>query len=317
MPEISVIIPTYNCAEYLSRAIDSVLSQSFQDFELLIIDDGSTDNTKQVVNRIKDINNSPIRYIYMTNTGSPVKPRNRGIYEAKGEYIAFLDHDDTWNSTKLRKQIGMFKTHSQLDLIFTDCSMRYSGSKVQKSFLATVSHFYGQIEISTFELLKGNFIYPSTVMIKKSCLKEGFLFNENLKIKGNEDYDLWLRFSERYRIGCFREILCERFFHGENLSRHIDNQFLGELEVLDAFLRRSSNQQLNSIAEKRIIRLYFGLGYFNYEAANKKASWRWFLMSMRSIKMATKALFYCFIQTIPNPLLRRIKKFKAQLLRNY
>ncbi|HKK53946.1 MAG TPA: glycosyltransferase family A protein [Patescibacteria group bacterium] len=101
-PKISVIIPTYNRANFLPRAIKSVLNQTFKDFELIIVDDGSTDNTKEVINNYLK-NDDRIKYIYQQNSGGPPKPKNTGIKIAKGEYIAFLDSDDEWFKDKLKK----------------------------------------------------------------------------------------------------------------------------------------------------------------------------------------------------------------------
>src|SRR6185369_7640984 len=99
--QVSVIIPTYNSARFLTEAIDSVLAQSFKDFEILVIDDGSTDETKAMMQRY----GSPVRYIYQANAGVAAA-RNRGIAESRGKYIAFLDADDAWCARKLETQLN-------------------------------------------------------------------------------------------------------------------------------------------------------------------------------------------------------------------
>ena len=107
-PKVSIIIPTYNRAKLLSRAIKSVLDQTFKDFELIIVDDGSTDNTKGVVEEFQK-KDSRIKYIWQENSGAPAKPKNTGIRQARGEYVAFLDDDDEWFPKKLEKQIELFE----------------------------------------------------------------------------------------------------------------------------------------------------------------------------------------------------------------
>lgn len=119
LPKVSVIIPTYNCAKYLLIAVNSVLNQTFHDFEIIIVDDGSTDNTKEILkNYIKEYQNK-IRYFYQENNG-PGAARNKGIKEAKGEYVAFLDSDDKLveNSLLLRK--NFLDSYPEIGLVFTD-----------------------------------------------------------------------------------------------------------------------------------------------------------------------------------------------------
>src|SRR5690349_3602213 len=102
MPKVSVIIPTYNRAQFIARAVDSVLEQTYKDFEIIVIDDGSSDNTQEILKAYE----GKIRYVYQQNKGISAA-RNRGIQEAKGEYIAFLDSDDVWKPEKLSVQVAI------------------------------------------------------------------------------------------------------------------------------------------------------------------------------------------------------------------
>ncbi|MGB9592367.1 MAG: glycosyltransferase family 2 protein, partial [Candidatus Kryptoniota bacterium] len=104
---MSVIIPTYNRADLLPRAIRSVLAQTFTDFELIVVDDGSIDNTREVVDKFTHLD-ARVKYIWEPNSGRPAVPKNKGIENASGEYIAFLDHDDEWLPAKLEKQLILF-----------------------------------------------------------------------------------------------------------------------------------------------------------------------------------------------------------------
>ena len=113
---ISVIIPTYNRKTYLLRAIKSVLEQTYSNFEILVMDDGSTDGTVDV---IKGINDSRLVYDWSVNWGGPAQPRNRGLKKANGEFIAFLDSDDWWSETKLEESLLNIK-QSEADLVYHD-----------------------------------------------------------------------------------------------------------------------------------------------------------------------------------------------------
>src|SRR5260370_32555542 len=115
MNVVSVIIPTYNSAAYLGEAIHNVLAQTFQDFEVIVVDDASTDNTKEVVGLI----GKRIRYIRQDRAG-PSTARNHGILESSGDLIAFLDADDVWLPTKLAKQVDSLKQHPEAVLVYTD-----------------------------------------------------------------------------------------------------------------------------------------------------------------------------------------------------
>lgn len=109
MPKVSIIIPTYNSAKYIHDAIESVLNQTYQDFEIIVMDDGSIDNTKKVLRSY--IESKKIRYFYQKNKG-PSAARNKGIREAKGEYIAFLGADDIWHKKKLEKSINFMNIYN-------------------------------------------------------------------------------------------------------------------------------------------------------------------------------------------------------------
>ena len=122
MPKVSVIIPTYNRAEYLPDAIDSVLAQTFRDFEVIIIDDGSTDNTREIIEKYIKRYPQIIRPFYQMNSGASVA-RNKGIEEARGEYIAFLDSDDVWLSKKLERQVSVLERDKKIGFFVMFCSL--------------------------------------------------------------------------------------------------------------------------------------------------------------------------------------------------
>ena len=124
MPQVSVVIPTYKRAQFLDEVLQSAFNQTFKDFEVIVVNDGSTDQTKQLLEEYGD----KIRYIFQENSG-PAKSRNRGIKESLGKYIAFLDADDVWFPLKLEKQIRMFRECPELAMVFHDgvesCRIRH------------------------------------------------------------------------------------------------------------------------------------------------------------------------------------------------
>lgn len=316
MPKVSIIIPAFNNYEYLLSALNSVLRQTYTDFEIIIVDDGSTDNTAEVVKeytklpRRQDTKLPIIRYIYQRNSGGPAKPRNKGIREAKGEYIAFLDLDDFWLPQKLEKQVSMALSKPHYEMVFTDCQIRTKDYIKHESFLRQVPHFRFSEEINITDLLKGNFIYPSTVIIKKECLGEDMYFNEKEKFRGNEDYDLWLRFIEKYRIGFLNEILCVRLFHKSNLSRCLDNQLKGEFDILSRFSQRSEG--FRELIKERIRNINFELGYYYFEQRKRKESVKYFSKVLLNLEYGKTALLYLILLLFPLDFLQMLIKIKRK-----
>ena len=134
MKTVSVIIPAYNAENFISKAIESVLSQTFQDFEILVIDDGSTDQTKEVVAQYVCQFSEKVQYYYQTNKG-PAAARNFGIAKAGGDFVSFLDSDDVWFDHKLEEQIRFFDAHPHYVMLYTDMKYYENGSLKFGSFL--------------------------------------------------------------------------------------------------------------------------------------------------------------------------------------
>jgi len=162
MPKVSVIIPAYNCGNLIERTILSVCNQTFKDWELIIVDDGSTDKTKEVVLSFQK-KDSRIKYFFQNNSGAPAKPKNVGILNATGKYIAFLDHDDEWVPKKLEKQIGVFeKTENQnLGLVVSGAMIVSEIDNSKKEY--KISNISNHI----LALLERNFIFCSSGVMTK------------------------------------------------------------------------------------------------------------------------------------------------------
>ena len=210
-PKVSIIIPTYNRANLLSRAIKSILNQTFKDFELIIVDDGSTDNTRQVVEKFQK-EDSRIKYIWQENSGAPARPKNTGIKNSTGEYIAFLDDDDEWLPEKLEKQLKLFENSEKNNLGFVGCNFYINEDNKTKLYkIPKMKNVFKN-------LLEGVVINGSSgIMIKKLVIGNVGLFDENFK--SSEDWDLWIRISQKYDFDFIKEFLFKRYFHGGNLTK--------------------------------------------------------------------------------------------------
>lgn len=189
-PLVSVIIATYNRANYLPLAIESVLNQTYKNLELHIIDDGSTDNTTQVVSQY--LSDSRLNYYKQTNAGQGAAT-NRGIRLSKGEYMAFLDADDLWILQKLELQVNAIQSKKDVGVLYSPCFVINGDGNIISRSRDPVHQ-----GVVTGPLLIENFVPFGTVLVKRECFDELGLFRE---IVTGLDYDLWLRFSTRYRFG--------------------------------------------------------------------------------------------------------------------
>jgi glycosyltransferase involved in cell wall biosynthesis len=205
---VSVIIPTYNRSWCLAEAIDSVLSQTFQDRELIVVDDGSTDNTPALLSRY----GSRLRCLRQTNQGVSAA-RNHGIQAAGGELIALLDSDDLWQPDKLARQVAFFDTHPDAMICQTEETWIRRGLRVNPKRRHRKPS--GWIFEPSLALC---LVSPSAVMMRRELLEEMGGFDESLP--ACEDYDLWLRVSLRYPIPLLEEpLVIKRGGHDDQLSR--------------------------------------------------------------------------------------------------
>lgn len=207
-PLVSVVIPTYNRAWILSEAIDSVLDQDFKDFELIVVDDGSTDATQDLLSKY----GHRIRIIEKEN-GGVSSARNRGILSAKGKLIAFLDSDDVWLPRKLTHQVNLFREDPHILISQTEEIWIRNGRRVNPG--RRHQKVSGMIFKNSLDLC---LVSPSAVMMNRKIFDDIGLFDEDLP--ACEDYDLWLRISSRYPIHLLDiPLIIKRGGHDDQLSK--------------------------------------------------------------------------------------------------
>jgi len=213
IPTVSVVIPTYNRAEFLAQAIDSVLSQTCQDFEVIVVDDGSTDDTAQVVSAYGD----RVRYVPIPHSGLPAVARNAGLQVARGEYIAFLDSDDQWLPDKLTGQLEALDPLHNVSLVCSNALVWDGETDVPlRTGLPEGRGHSGHV---LARLLEANFIITSTVVVRRSYLNQVGPFCESRQLRVGEDYDLWLRLAAVSQLLYIPEPLIIAREHRDNLTR--------------------------------------------------------------------------------------------------
>jgi glycosyltransferase involved in cell wall biosynthesis len=199
-PFFSIIIPTYNRAHILSRSIDSVFSQTYQDFELIIVDNGSTDNTQQWMS--DHYQDSRIVYHYQKGSGSPASPRNTGVSLAQGQWVCLLDSDDKWSQDKLKCVYEAIQTNAGTDVICHNENVYFEETD---SIGKTLRCGPSSKDMYKEMLIFGNRLSTSATSIRVKFLKDNTLqFNESNEFATVEDYDLWLNLA---RLGARFEFL--------------------------------------------------------------------------------------------------------------
>ena len=240
MMQVSVVIPTYNRYEFLKRAIISVIAQTYNVSEIIVVDDGSTDATANIQ---KDF--PQIKYIYQKNSGVS-SARNVGIESASSEWIAFLDSDDVWLEEKIEKQIAFHRKNSDILMSYTDEIWNRDNQEIK------IPKKFRKIGKDVFlENLSFCNIAPSSVLMHKKILKSVGLFDESLEVC--EDYDLWLRILQKYQIGLVSEKLIIKYAgHEDQLSFKHWGMDRFRIEALEKLLDDAKEENKQKIEEELI-----------------------------------------------------------------
>lgn len=249
---VCVIIPTYNRAAMLAATLDSVAAQTFQDYEIIVVDDGSEDDTRQVVSTRSE----RIRYIWQPNQGV-AEARNHALREVHSEFVAFLDSDDLWAPTFLERTVERLRAHPDEALVFTDFVSTDGGGRLLRGHRKRPHQ--GEV---TAELFASTFIHTSAVVARAWTIRDAGGFNGRLT--HNEDYDLWLRLSLRHRFGLISEPLCRRRCHNNSLSHNgcTPDVLLRKAELLQRFFEAGGGRTKipEELARRRLAKLYYTAG---------------------------------------------------------
>ena len=197
-PRVSVIIPCYNAGDYIAETIESVLRQTLSPAEIVVVDDGSTDRSREVLHRFGD------RIVVLGKAnGGPASARNLGIARSTGDYIAFLDSDDLWVEEKLERQVAFMEANPAIGLLFSEAWM-FREEKGEKVLLRKI----GYTGDPTFrQLLHGDYIPNSTVLLRRRCVERVGLLNEKRELIAVEDYEYWMRIAHEFPLAGMAEPL--------------------------------------------------------------------------------------------------------------
>ncbi|QEY17299.1 glycosyltransferase family 2 protein [Cellvibrio sp. KY-GH-1] len=298
MCRASVIVPVYNAESYIEETLNSILHQDFSDFEIIVVDDGSTDTTGD---KVKGIGDPRIKYFKQENSGGPAGPRNVGIRESKGEYIFIFDADDIMVPEKLRLSISAMDSHPEADLLFTNFStIDEEGNQLKADFLKDYDTLWKLLkgdfndsvviapELICPALVRVNFIGTSSVALRRSALLPVDQFNESLK--NSDDRLFWILFSLTHKF-----IFLNKILHKYRILKNsISNQgFIrrgpSKIHALTIVRDKLVDPELVRLVNKQIANDYVSMAYAYKQKGNRKEQRENALKSMAA-KMNIKAL---------------------------
>jgi glycosyltransferase involved in cell wall biosynthesis len=223
MSTVSAIVPTYNRAETVCRAIDSVINQTYSGIEIIVVDDSSTDNTREKIEKY----NNEVRYIRHKKNKGAAAARNTGIKHSNGKYIAFIDSDDEWHKMKIEKQLSEFSNSP------SDVGVVYTGFYQQSADQREIGRIPRKKGDIFKDQLKKDWVSPtSTVMIKSSCFENSEVFNTELAAR--QDYELWIRLSQEYQFSYVKEPLATIHIDREDrITGDVSSRINAHKQVID------------------------------------------------------------------------------------
>ncbi len=306
MPRVSVVIPTYNQASFLGEAVGSALAQTYRDFEVIVIDDGSTDNTPEVASSFPPA----VRYFRQENRGISAA-RNRGIELANGEYLAFLDSDDILLENALEKSVAFMDQHPEAGFCYGQVySIDEKGRPMRLSRLrgARASCIRDGREQIARMLWRGD-IAPSAVLARRSCVEEAGLFNTNVHM--GEDVDMWLRLAMRYAVGYLAEPVAKYRVNPQSITAQ--SSFEANKRSHTAFVQRALEAAEFGPHSHMRRKAYFALYcYLSEEAARRGYRATGLAYLLRALKACPELLLQrdgiSFLMAVP-------KSFLPQQLR--
>lgn len=299
-PLVSIIVPSYNGEKFIAKAIRSVLLQTYKNWELIIVEDGYTDKTEEIVDSFLD---KRINYIKKEHSGIS-KTRNVGIKEANGEYIAFLDQDDVWLPEKLSVQIEyMQKSDSSVGLVYCKNYVLQNGKIIMRK------REKGGKAVLVKEYFFKSGILPSSVLLSRKCLFEVGLFDEKLELL--EDYDLWIRVSNRYKFlylnkPLFIYVLHKGQYHRNKLKMIKSREYVHKKYE---HILKGHNNILSS--------MYFRNGHGLFELGDAKKGRYYLIKAIKASNFSAKCIFAYLLSLLGNKTYRLFFYIKRYISRRF
>ena len=308
-PLVSVIIPTYNRAASIGEAIESALAQAYPAMEIIVVDDGSTDDTQQIVTH----RYPQVRYFHQENRGV-ASARNRGVREARGELIAFLDSDDLWLPGKIEKQVACLNQYPDVGLVHTDvdCFDDTGPERVLRRRISKADFSTGDIVTNLFTKFS---LYPQSVMMRKVVFQAVGYFDEELKAVSDDN--LWIRIAIRYPI----RLIAEPLVHARRLpGPHIAypensfHYFKKHLELIQTRYPEVAERLGPELIRRRTRALYRGRAYTYFEQGQFEKARMAYRETLRHFPFDIQSYFYFACAHLPIKWVDRLKAIKQKIM---
>ena len=314
IPRVSVIIPTYNYGHFLGEAIQSVLDQTFTDFEIIIVNDGSTDNTNEVAESFTD---PRIRYIYQENRGLSAA-RNTGIKASSGVYIATLDSDDMWLQQNLEIVVKRLDSHPDVGLVCSDLQVYddATGAILGRFWYDKRSHSRVNPKKAArfalqYLLHRGCFIAPQAILVRRTVFHEVGYFDESLRT--HEDWDMAVRIVQRFPIETIDIPLVINRKHGVSMQSNIERMYEGAIIVLNKAIHSYSLCSSDlKIVRRRLARTHFSYGKEMIVHGNIAAGREKLLTTIRTNPWHIRSYLYLAISLLGNNVISTIQSWKQR-----
>lgn len=319
-PLVSVIIPAYNCAPFIDATLESVYSQTYRNWEIILVDDGSTDHTRDALAPHME----RIRYYFQENRGTAAA-RNAGVRRARGAFIAFLDNDDVWLPEKLDVQVRALQSWPDCSLVFTDGKIFTESGIFRDSVISShVAAWINQDGISDPMVVKGWFARElffgnaiasaSSVMVRKDCLESVGGFDEKILI--SDDYDLWLRIAQRYPIAVIRSCLYMWRWREDSQSGAILSRQHRYTEAVITVLEKHwlhAPADIRTAVRTQLSKMYWFCGRAYFDQSRFQESRKMLLGCLRFDKVFVPAMLFLLASHFSPSFIDRLRSIKRRL----
>ncbi len=309
-PLVSVVIPTYNRSAFLVEAVESVLAQTWEDLEIVVVDDGSTDSTQECVRKYKD----KVRYLRKEN-GGPASARNVGVRLARGVYVSFLDSDDQCYPERIELQTDYLESHPEFAMVYSARSwMDADGQPLGVSSDGRHHLPAGEIFL---DLFRANYVgSASAVQLRKCCFEKVGFFSESCV--PCEDYDLWLRIASEYRIGSLNVPLFRYRLHESGLHQNLRRRYSGYMTTLTNALRLDYWAKVDEKTKRKAVRrrfyeAYVSFGYGFFERRDLEMARHLFAKAVVIEPWHMKSAAYALATCFPARCIESLRELKQRL----
>ncbi len=228
MPTVEVIVPAYNAAPFLAAALNSVIAQTFADWRILLVDDGSTDTTAEIANAYAARLGPKLKYIHQPNAGLPAA-RNTAIRHAEGQYLALLDADDIWLPERLAETLKVFARSEEIGLTYGFIDGIDPQGHILSTFQTPSKHAEGKI--ARYIYMREIDLPCPSITFRKTCVDHVGTFDESMR--ATEDRDLWLRIALRYDVALVRQVIAQYRTSPQAMTSDPERMYQAQLRFID------------------------------------------------------------------------------------